>query len=215
VKNNLPTLIAAVGHVASKCPQAEFAVACFNQRQKEMAEAILQEVQQSRTEQDPQLPEIQLYEGRTPELMAAAQVCMACSGSVSMELLHHRKPTVIVYKVKRWIMAAQAILLRTKFITLVNLIAADDIRKKTWGPFDPERHPNDAIMPEYMTTGDASEKMANHVVTWLTDEDRRNEKVARLDNVANQYAIPGATSRAADYIIDKLRKDQPAVSKAA
>jgi len=214
VKNNLPTLIAAVEHVARECPEAEFEVACFNQRQKEMAEEILKEENQSRAADDSELPEIRLYEGRTPELMVAAQACMACSGSVSMELLHHRKPTVIVYKVKRWIMAAQGILLRTKFITLVNLIAATDIRKKTWGPFDPDRQPNDAIMPEYMTTGDASQKVANHVVSWLKDEDLRNEKVAELDAVANQYAIPGATSRAADYIICKLRQ-RPSISKAA
>jgi len=214
VKNNFPTLIAAVEIVAQECPEAKFAVACFNQRQKEMAESILEEVRQSRVAEAPKLPEIQMYEGRTPELMVVAQACVACSGSVSMELLHHRKPTVIIYKVKRWIMAAQGILMRTKFITLVNLIAATDIRKKTWGPFDPERYPNDAIMPEYMTTGDASQLVANHVVGWLNDEERRNEKVAQLDAVANQYAIPGATSRAADYIIGKLLKSS-SVSKAA
>ena len=214
VKNNFPTLIAAMEIVAQECPQARFAVACFNQRQKEMAESILEEERQSRVAEAPQLPEIQLYEGRTPELMVAARACVACSGSVSMELLHHRKPTVIIYKVKRWIMAAQGILMRTKFITLVNLIATTDIRKKTWGPFDPERYPNDAIMPEYMTTGDVSQFVANHVVGWLKDEDRRNEKVAQLDAVANQYAIPGATSRAADYIIGKLRKSS-SVAKAA
>ena len=214
VKNNFPTLIAAVGIVAQECPQAEFAVACFNQRQKEMAEEILEEVRQSGTAEAPKLPEIRMYEERTPELMVAARACVACSGSVSMELLHHRKPTVIVYKVKRWIMAAQAILMRTKFITLVNLIATTDIRKKTWGPFDPERYPNEAIMPEYMSTGDVSQEVANHVVAWLKDEDLRNEKVAQLDALANQYAIPGATSRAADYIMSKLRKPS-SVSKAA
>ena len=214
VKNNLPTLAAAVEHVAKACPKAQFAVACFNQKQKEMAEEILEEYRLSRDADQTTSPKIQLFVDRTPELMVAATACMACSGSVSMELLHHRKPTVIVYKVKHWIMAAQAILLRTKFITLVNLIAADDIRKKTWGPFNPERHPDEAIMPEYMSTGDVSNEVANHVVTWLQDEDRRQEKVAQLDTVAEKYAIPGATSRAADYMISKLREPSH-VSKAA
>ena len=214
VKNNLPTLAAAVEHVAQACPEAQFAVACFNQKQKEMAEEILEQHHQTRNADQPKLPEIQLFVDRTPELMVAATACMACSGSVSMELLHHRKPTVIVYKVKRWIMAAQAILLRTKFITLVNLIAADDIRKKTWAPFNPQRNPGEAIMPEYMSTGDVSKEVANHVVTWLKDEDRRQQKVAQLDAVAQKYAIAGATSRAADYIISKLLEPS-SVSKAA
>ena len=214
VKNNLPTLVAAVEHVAQAYPEAQFAVACFNQKQKEMAEEILEEHRQSQDVDQPATPDIQLFVDRTPELMVAATACMACSGSVSMELLHHRKPTVIVYKVKRWIMAAQAILLRTKFITLVNLIAADDIRKKTWAPFNPQRHPDEAIMPEYMSTGDVSKEVANHVVTWLKDEDRRQEKVDQLDAVAQKYAIAGATSRAADYMISKLREPL-SVSKAA
>ncbi len=214
VKNNFPTLIETAGIVAQECPEAEFAVACFNQRQKQMAEEILEEVCISRGSEDSQLPEIRMYVERTPELMVAARACVACSGSVSMELLYHRKPTVIVYKVKRWVMVAQALLMRTKFITLVNLIAATDIRKTTWAPFDPERNPDDAIMPEYMSTGDVSQKVANHVVGWLTNEDRREQKVGQLDAVAQQYAIPGATARAADYIISKLRKS-PSVSKAA
>lgn len=214
VKNNFLTLIEAAGIVAQECPEAEFAVACFNQRQREMAEGILEEVRQSRAAEAPKPPEIRMYVERTPELMLSARACVACSGSVSMELLYHRKPTVIVYKVKHWVMAAQAILMRTKFITLVNLIAATDIRKTTWAPFDPERYPDDAIMPEYMSTGDVSQQVANHVVRWLKDEDVRNEKIGQLDAVANQYAIPGATSRAADYIISKLRKS-PSVSKAA
>lgn len=218
VKTNLPTLIAAAGHVAKDCPEAEFAIACFNEKQKEMAEEILSQSQSTSTpitssdtaaaSDSPAKPTIKIHQGRTPELMVAAQACMACSGSVSMELLHHRKPTVIVYQVKRWVMVAQAILLRTKFITLVNLIAADDIRKTTWKPFDPQRHPDDAIMPEYMATTDVSEKLAGHVVSWLTDQECKAKKVAQLDALAKRYAIPGATSRAADYITEKLSIDQ-------
>lgn len=233
VKTNLPTLIAAAGHVAKACPGAQFAIACFNQKQEKMAQEILAETRaqsqaQSQTATESQsstppndrslpAPAIQIYHGRTPELMVAAQACMACSGSVSMELLHHRKPTVIVYRVKRWVMAAQAVLLRTKFITLVNLIAADDIRKKTWRPFDPQRHPDEAIMPEYMSTGDVSQQVASHVVSWLNDADHRSQKVAQLDALAQRYAIAGATSRAADYIVDKLQKTEvsDAASKAA
>lgn len=208
VKTNLPTLIAAAGHVAQACPEAEFAVACFNQKQKAMAEEILSQANQMTSANPSATPAIKIYQGRTPELMVAAQACMACSGSVSMELLHHRKPTVIVYKVKRWVMVAQAILLRTKFITLVNLIAADDIRKTTWKPFDPQQHPDDAIMPEYMATTDVSKKLAGHVVSWLTDDDCKAKKVAQLDALAEQYAISGATSRAADYITEKLPQNR-------
>ena len=138
--------------------------------------------------------------------MKSATVCIACSGSVSMELLFHRKPTVIVYKVKRWAMLAQAIVFRAKFITLVNLIATADIRKKTWKPFDPDENGAEPfVMPEYLTAGDPSTKVARHVIRWMSDDELRECKVSEMDALALKYAIPGASDRAADYILQQLK----------
>lgn len=144
---------------------------------------------------------------RTPELMKSADACLACSGSVSMELLHHRQPTVIVYRVKRWVMLAQAFMLRTKFITLVNLIAAKDIRKRTWRPYDPDAAAVDsdpAVMPEYLTTGDPSKQVAAKVLQWWANPSQYQQKVQQLDELAQRHARPGATERAADYILSEL-----------
>ena len=146
---------------------------------------------------------------RTPELMVAADVCLACSGSVSLELMHHRKPTIIVFKVKRWVMAAQAILMRCKYMTLVNLIAAKNIDRTTWRPYDPDAvGAEEAVMPEYLTTGDPSTKVAARAVELLQDKDLRQRTIAQLDGLAGQYAIPGATDRAADYILEKMHQHQ-------
>ena len=68
--------------------------------------------------------------GRTPELIQLADVCIACSGSVSLELLHHRKPSVIVYRVSSLVRLLSHVLLRSRFITLVNLLAVDDIGRR-------------------------------------------------------------------------------------
>ena len=45
--------------------------------------------------------EMEIHTGKTPELVHAADCCMAVSGSVSLELLYHTKPTVILYWVTR------------------------------------------------------------------------------------------------------------------
>ena len=45
---------------------------------------------------------IEVCVGRTPELIHLADCCMAVSGSVSLELLYHTKPTVILYWIRRW-----------------------------------------------------------------------------------------------------------------
>jgi len=195
VRSVLPILLNAAEKTIEQA-DCKVAIACFNSRQKEMADAMVKEKE---------LP-FEVYVERTPELMKRADVCLACSGSVSLELLHHRKPTIIVFKVKWYLMVAQAFLLRTKFITLVNLFATSNIRKKTWKPFDPDADGAEvAVMPEYLTTGDPSEKVSKRVVSLLNDDDKRVAKIEKLDGLARQYAIPGATNRAADYILKETR----------
>ncbi len=194
VESNLPVLIEAAGYVAKERPEETFAIACYKDEHLAVAQAML--------DQRSDGPNIKLYSGRTPELMKASTVCMACSGSVSLELLYHRKPTVVVYKLKWPYMIAAAILVRTQFITLTNLMAADDIRRKTWRPSNPDV--DDVVVPEYMTTGTPSKKMAANVVQWLSNPSELAENVQRLDQLAKQYAKPGATKRAAEYLLKTL-----------
>jgi lipid-A-disaccharide synthase len=200
VENNLPILIGAAEKVSAKRPDSVFAVACFKEKHLLRAQEMLDAADSKAT--------IHLYCERTPELMKLSTVCMACSGSVSLELLHHRKPTVIVYKVKRWVMALQSVVLRTQFITLTNLIAADDIRKKTWRPSNPDV--DDVVMPEFMSVSSPANRVAEKVLTWLNEPDSREANVARLDLLAKQYAKPGATKRAAEYLLSTLSAESKA-----
>ncbi len=193
VESVLPILLSVAREVRQRVPECQIAVATYNVKQQAFAQDQNQD------------PAIAIEVDRTPELMRAADVCVACSGSVSMELLHHRKPTVIVFKIKRWAMWLQAILLRAKYITLVNLIATPDIRKRTWGPYDPDAADAEPIpMPEYLTTGDPSGAIADRVVKWLTDQHARQQNQQQLDALAQKYAQPGATQRAAGYILAAL-----------
>jgi len=206
VDSNLPVLIEAADHIARQRPEAAFAIACYKEEHSETAKAMLQD-------RDDPRANIELYCDRTPELMKSSTVCMACSGSVSLELLFHRKPTVIVYKLTWPFMVAQAILMRTQFMTLTNLMAADDIRKTTWAPSNAAV--DDVVMPEYMTTVSPAKKMAANVVDWLSDPNAMSANVARLDELARQYAKPGATKRAAEYLLRTLSPDVKASQKAA
>lgn len=201
VTNNLPILLNSANLIGAAVPELKIAVACFNPRQLELAQQLLNERSSTGT------IDLELFVNRTPELMRAATVCLACSGSVSLELLYHRKPTVIVYKIKRWVMLAQSVMLRTRFITLANLIATDKIRKTTWRPYDPDvaaAGSATAVMPEYLTVSDPSEKVARHAIEWLTDAAARQKKVEQLDRLAQAYAKPGATDAAADFILQQL-----------
>lgn len=199
VENNLPILVDAADRIARQQPDTVFSVACFKEKHFRRAGEILKESLPADSDSP---ANIKLHCERTPELMKLSTVCMACSGSVSLELLHHRKPTVIVYQVKRSIMLAQALMLRTQFITLTNLIASKDIRKKTWRPSNPEV--DDVVMPEYMSVASPAESVAEKVLHWLQNQPDLDANVQRLNELALRYAKPGATERAAEYLLKNL-----------
>ena len=200
VDRHLPILLDAAEEIQAQVPGCRIAIACFNEKHLHLAEEMTAK----------RSSVIQSHVDRTPELMRSSTLCLACSGSVSLELLHYRKPTIIVYQLARWMMVAQAFLLRTKFITLVNLIAAKDIRKRTWGVYNPDDLENGdgqevAVMPEYVTVGNPATAVARKAISWLKDSQALDDNVQQLDFLAKQYARPGATDRAAEYIIDNLR----------
>ena len=92
--------------------------------------------------------------GRTPELIHCATACLACSGSVSLELLYHHKPTVIHYQISRTAFAVQRFFRKVRFITLVNLLASDDRYCQRGEAYDPSR--DRVPFPEYLTSDDRS-----------------------------------------------------------
>jgi lipid-A-disaccharide synthase len=149
--------------------------------------------------------DVRIYSGKTQELMLIADACVACSGSVSLELLYHRLPTVVVYKVSLAKMLIQAFVLRCKYISLPNLMQTDDIRKTSWRPYDPDKLGSDELlMPEYLTHRDVSAKVASRVLRWLESDAERMRKKQELNSLAVRVAIGGASQRAADIIINRL-----------
>lgn len=201
VETHLPILLDAAIHVRQAVPETKIVIAAYNERHLSRANELVSEKQADGVE---------LFAERTPDLMKAADVCMACSGSVSLELLHHRKPTVIVFNPGKLVMFLQRFMLHVKFITLVNLIACSDIRRKGRQVYDPDAPGAEpAVMPEYLTTENPARKMSAHAIGWLNNPEKLSEKVADMEKIAAKYAKSGATARAADYILKALGSKFP------
>jgi len=201
VRSNLPTLVKAAQRVQQEVPDVRFAFAAYKPSQ---AETITKALASSELK-------AQVYHGRTPELIRAADCCLACSGSVSLELLFHTKPTAIVYQVSRLGYFLQSLVRTVRYITLVNLLTAEDpFGDRSAGIYDPS-DPRDqhVLMPEYLTTQDKSAQLAEHVVDWLTDAPLRGELIEQLTALKERVAKGGASVRAADYISSMLAA-QPA-----
>lgn len=195
VVSNLPAFLKAAAKVREQVPDVRFAVAAFHEKQAAFARA---QVRQARLVAD-------VFAGRTPELIRLAHSCMACSGSVSLELLYHEKPAVILYSINPIAFAAQRALRTVKYITLVNLLASRDPFPADLSTYDPDRPGSEAVpFPEYLTYRDVSGRMARHLVAWLCDAGERDRRVQQLRQLKQRLGQPGASGVAAEFILDWL-----------
>ncbi len=206
LKRNLKTLFSVAANVRAKHPDARVVMGCLNAAHQATANNAKEKAG----------VDCEIFSGRTQELMELSSVCVACSGSVSLELLHHRLPTVIVYKLGLGIFLLQIFALRCKFISLPNLMMTDDIRKQRWLPYNPDSPDAEPVlMPEYLTWRESSARVSARLLNWMDSESERQRVADGLGRLADQYAIPGATARAAEFILSKLAHESNVSNSAA
>jgi len=195
VTHNLPWFLKAAALVRAAVPGVRFAIAAFKPHQAEIA----------RKQAAASGLAIEVYAGKTPELVRLADCCMAASGSVSLELLYATKPTVILYWISHLAYFVQGFFRKVKYITLVNLLSAEELFPKDLTPYDPgQEDAHRVLFPEYLTWEDKSAQIARHVVQWLTDAGKRERLVAKLARLKTEIGEGGASARAAEYLLHAL-----------
>jgi lipid-A-disaccharide synthase len=200
VQSNFVWFLKAARLIHERLPDARFVVAAFKSSQ---AELIRRQIAGS------DLP-IEVHVGRTAEIIHVCECAMAVSGSVSLELLYHAKPSVILYHVSGLAFFVQRFFRKVRYITLVNLLTTDDLFPKRVAVYNPS-DPVDAavLMPEYLTCQDKSRQVAEHIVEWLTDPAKRAARVSQLTELKERVGYGGASRRAADYLVAELEKRRP------
>jgi lipid-A-disaccharide synthase len=199
VQHNLPWFLKAAARVREAVPNVRFAVAAFKPQHATMAEAMVAAGGRGAAN-------IEVYSGRTSELMQLATCCMACSGSVSMELLYYTKPTVIHYWISPLAYAVQKRFRKVKYITLVNLLSTGELYPSDLSPYNPAQAGAEKVLfPEYLTCEDKSSAVAGHLIEWLTDSAALARQIAALAQLKSEVAHGGASARAAEYILRELR----------
>ncbi|HZZ30130.1 MAG TPA: lipid-A-disaccharide synthase [Pirellulales bacterium] len=192
VQHNLKWFLKAAALVQVRFPKVRFAVAAFKPQQAQIAQQLIAQTK---------LP-VEVYVRKTPELMQLAECCMACSGSVSLELLYHKKPTVILYWISPLAYRVQQCFRRVKYITLVNLLTAKELfpaDTTPYSPSDPDAHR--VLFPEYLTSEDKSLQIASHLIQWLASDDQRDGLIAQLAELKAKVGHGGASQTAAEMIL--------------
>ena len=196
---NLGSILRAAARVRERVPAARFTVAALHDRHAARIREVVAD--------DPITHGlgIRISAGRAREEMETADVAIAVSGSVSLELLAARVPTVIVYRVGGFAYVVQSVFRRARFITLVNLLAcktpiapAEPVLLPPRGvpPADPE-----GVFPEYLAVRDPADRLAAHVIEWLEDPAAIRHARSRLAAVAERVAHPGSAARAASAVL--------------
>ena len=116
---------------------------------------------------------MEVHAGRTPELIRLARVAWAVSGSVGLELMVEALPSVVLYKVKRFDLWVARRFIKSKYISLVNLLA------------DAE------VFPEYLTWRDVSDDLVRWALAWLDESPERGPG----DRVPGRVTAPGGPAR--------------------
>jgi len=179
VERNLATLVRTAARVNKDRPDCRFMVACFRAHHQEMVDAYLKK--------HPGLP-IETFVGRTPEIIHLAHACVAVSGSVTLELLHHIKPTAIVYRVGWLDLRLARPFIKARFISLVNLLAEKE------------------LFPEYLTDHCVAQELSAHVLRWLNDAEAYANVCRELTALRQKVGSPGACDRTARFILEELGK---------
>jgi lipid-A-disaccharide synthase len=182
VLRNLPVMLRAAKKLSAdgKRVAPRFVVACLHDRHKAMAEQMIERESLALT------VSIEVHAARTAELIRLADIAWAVSGSVGLELMMEALPTVVLYKVNRFDLIIARPFIKSKYISLVNLLA------------DAE------VMPEYLTEKDISGQLAEWAGLWLNSPAERSRASARLAELRARVAQPGASDRAAEAILSAL-----------
>ena len=174
VARNVPEMLRSARAVHAACPDTRFLVAAFNEAQAATARAVA----------DRWRMPVEVHVGRTPEIIAVAECCVAVSGSVSLEMMYRRTPAVIVYRLKRFDLRVARRFMKVPYITLVNLLAEEE------------------VYPEFLTDRDPSDRVAARLLDWLNDPLKALAVRKKLDAVCDRVATPGACKKAARLIME-------------
>jgi lipid-A-disaccharide synthase len=177
IEHNLASQLRAARIVHQRHPKTRFLVACFRPAHQRMVDNYLR--------RHPGLP-VETHVGRTPEIIELSTACLTVSGSVVLELLYRRKPSVVLYRIGQIDLRVARFFMTTKLICLVNLLAGKE------------------LFPEFLTDHCPAEAMAAHVDTWFSDPTARAATVAELESLCEKVAKPGACARTAQFIVRTL-----------
>ncbi len=172
IEKILPILIKTAEIIREKLPESDFILPIASTEMRPLIEDQLKHTP----------VKIKTREGRGEEIIAASDLLILASGTVTLEASLFLTPMIIVYRISflSWIMGK--ILLKIPYIGLVNIVRGEK------------------IVPEFIQYQAQPEKIAQTGLDIITQPGIRERMIGELKIVRDKLGRPGAAARAASII---------------
>jgi lipid-A-disaccharide synthase len=179
-----PMQLEIMRRLYAQFPNVRFLVAALKDQHALYCRSLL-------TGADRDLP-IEVFVGKTSEIIELADCALMKSGSVSMEMMARGTPSTVIYHASRSTYTVGRMLTRLKSMTLPNLIAGE------------------TVMPEFIAVGRSTGKVIDQATQSMKElvgnPVVRQRQMLALHQLTRQYGQPGASRRAAEIITADLRE---------
>ena len=129
---------------------------------------------------------VEFFEGRTYELLAAADLALTASGTATLEAALLGTPMLVVYRMHPLTYHLARRLVRVPHIAMANLLAGE------------------RVVPEFVQDRARPELLAEEVARWMDNASLRESTSEKLRRVASKLGGGGAAKRAAEAILQEL-----------
>ena len=141
----------------------------------------------TQTDGSPDHPIIRMVRGQTYDAIAASDLILAASGTVTLEAAILGTPMVVTYMVSPVTYFLGRCLVKVPFVSLVNLVAGR------------------RVVPEILQGDVSAGRLSHEVLSLFGDKAAMENMIRDLKEVKNALGKPGAAERAADLAMDLIQ----------
>lgn len=176
----LPDLVRAAGIIRRKLPGVQFVVA----RAPHLSDDAFDPVNDLGAD-------VVIVEGETDDVLAAADVALVASGTVTVQAALHECPMVVVYRLSALTYRLGKPFVRVNTFAMANLVAGR------------------RVVPELIQEAFTPDHVADEALRVLTDPAHAAAVRRDLREVRGKLGTPGASRRAAHAVLEVAQRGRP------
>jgi len=177
VKKLAATFIDTALHCQRQMPECKVLIAALSEKTKGLIAEQLTEF--------PELKNVQISVGRSREVMAAADVLLVASGTVTLEAALLKRPMVVAYKVSNMTYRIAKKMIKVDHIALANLLS-----KKP-------------MVPEYIQDDATPEKLSAALLNYLRNDEAAKQQTDTFMDIHLQLR-QNASAKAAEAVLAEI-----------